>query len=473
MTPDVHWIRNIADAERPSGRRILLLTAYYPPRTAIGGARWEGFAGFLAEAGWSLDVLLETPAKTEVPDMSRVSSLPSSVRIAMYTRPKLGWHRALLRFAQLFRRSSATAPTSSSSLATANIGEDNVPRLRAFAREFVTWRLVTQSDAKTTTEAQLLALRVATGVADIVVSSGPPHYVHVAGAEVARRLNLPHVVDLRDPWMGGSLSQSIWQRKTERELAKDERRVISAAALTITNTEPARQVLARRFPEVSDRIVAIPNGSDLPLQLKPASELRGPFHIVHTGSLYLDRDPRPFLRAVAQVCKRRRLGPHDLHVTFMGPTVTIAGLTLEECAEQAGIGSYLSVLPLGTRDEARALLQNAAMAVAFQGATLTQIPAKVFEYVAYPLWLLALVGNKSATGELLEGTEAIVLEINDDVGIARAIEDAFDAHKRTGRPDPIGAAPRFSREHQARLLIRHLETCIGLRENSLPHARAR
>jgi len=100
------------------------------------------------------------------------------------------------------------------------------------------------------------------------------------------------------------------------------------------------------------------------------------------------------------------------------------------------------------------------MAVAFQGATLTQIPAKVFEYVAYPLWLLALVGADSATGELLKDTEAIVLELKDTGGIARAIERALDEYSLTGRPEPIGAAPLFSRERQARLLLQQLEELV-------------
>ncbi len=460
MTADVNWIRNLADEDRPPGRRILLLTAYYPPRTAIGGARWEGFAGFLVDAGWSLDVLMETPADVEVPDMSRVAALPRSVRIAAYDRPKLAWHRALMKWSARWRRPTAADGGPAALPPSTSIGEESVSGFRALARDFVTWKLLTESDAKTTTEARRLAMTVAPGIANIVVSSGPPHYVHVAGSEVAKRLRLPHVVDLRDPWTGGSLAESAWQRRTERELAREECRIIGEAALTITNTESARQALAKRFPGVSKRIVAIPNGSDLPLQPKPNAARREPFHVVHTGSLYLDRDPRPFLYAVAEVCRRRSLAPSDFHVTFMGPLVSIEGDSLLECEEKAGIGSIVSVLPLGTRDQARALLQSATMAVAFQGATPTQIPAKVFEYVAYPLWLLALVGAESATGELLEGTDAIVLELDDTAGIERAIEQAFDEHARTGRPEPIGASPRFSREYQARVLLQRLEDCL-------------
>ena len=100
------------------------------------------------------------------------------------------------------------------------------------------------------------------------------------------------------------------------------------------------------------------------------------------------------------------------------------------------------------------------MAVAFQGATRTQVPGKVFEYAAFPLWLLALVGADSATADMLEGSEAILLDIDDVDSTARIIEACYLRYREGVLPWPVGHDGRFSRAKQARLLIEELRRLV-------------
>ena len=94
----------------------------------------------------------------------------------------------------------------------------------------------------------------------------------------------------------------------------------------------------------------------------------------------------------------------------MGAPTRVAGRSLNELAAEAGLEGLFEERPPGTREEARQLLRESSMAVAFQGETRTQVPAKVFEYVAFPVWLLALVGAESATADVLANSDAIVLD---------------------------------------------------------------
>jgi hypothetical protein len=96
------------------------------------------------------------------------------------------------------------------------------------------------------------------------------------------------------------------------------------------------------------------------------------------------------------------------------------------------------------------------MAVAFQGETRTQVPAKVFEYMAFPLWLLALVGAESATADLLADSDAIVLDIDDEAGTAQAIERCVQRFRAGETARPVGWDGRFSRSRQAERLIAEL-----------------
>ena len=447
------WIaREGAPATGGSRRRILLLAVSYPPRTEVGAARWEGFTRFLVDAGWGVDVVIEQRQPHEDGDMSRVARLPADVRVAETAHKRAWWHTALLRLRDIVKG----RPASAASRPTA-FDEVNRSAPSALAARDVLNAAAHKWRARTgLADFRAVALAVADTRHRVVISSGPPHYVHVAASRAARRLRVPHVVDLRDPWGRAEPPNLRARLLPDRHLMRHEPRTLRNSALILTNTESAQRTLVARFPELRDRVRCIPNGSDV----EPIDPTRHPrpsrFQIAHSGSLYLDRDPRPFFRAVGRVRERLALGPETLRVVFMGQPARVEGRTLSELAAEAGLADVIEERPPGTRDEARVLLAESTMAVAFQGETRTQVPAKVFEYVAFPLWLLALVGAESATAAALAGTDAIVLDIDDEDGAAREIERCYRAFTAGETPRPVGWDGRFSRARQAERLIGEL-----------------
>jgi hypothetical protein len=447
------WLPRDLDASATaSAHRILLLTTTYPPRTEVGAARWEGFTPFLVRAGWGLDAVIEPSPVTEQPDWGRLARLPADVRVAEITRGNPWWYEAIRNAKAPFapRRDARTEAVYEVD-AYVGKGASARPRLR----DVMNAAVHTSRARKGVADLAHAADAIVDERHRVVVSSGPPHYVHVAASRVAMHHRLPHVVDLRDPW-GHAESPSLSARLLpDRQLRHHERRTLERAALIITNTAAAERALGERFPHLRDRIRCIPNGSDVEPETVVSRPTR--FQIAHSGSLYLDRDPRPFLRAVGRVRARLALGSDDLRVVFMGPQARVAGRLLTEHAAEAGLAGLFEERPPGTRDEARQLLRESSMAVAFQGETRTQVPAKVFEYVAFPVWLLALVGAESATADLLANSDAIVLDIDDEAGTERAIERCVQRFRAGESARPVGWDGRFSRARQAERLIAELQ----------------
>lgn len=455
LPPSANWLPREYDTARDSTRpRILILTQAFPPHTAIGAARWEGFAPFLAEAGFGLGVVIEDPAAVANPDWGRFNQLPPDVRVAACTRRRPQWY-------QWMRRLRGAKPITGQEAADSNTvavsdGASVSQRVGALACHVMSVTVRAHQSRVLVREFEQTASAMVDGRQRVVVSSGPNHYVHVAAANVAREHNIPHVVDLRDPWMRVVPHPFLERILPDEDLRRQEAATLRHAALIITNTEAAANVLGQRFPELRARIRTIPNGSDIePL---PVPEIPPPvFQIAHAGTLYLDRDPRPFLRAVARVRTRLELDASQLRVVFMGPPARIGGRILTELATDAGMGDLFEERAAGTRDEARELMRDSMMAVAFQGATKTQVPAKIFEYVAFPLWLLALVGSDSATADLLSGSGALVFDIDDEDATAQAIEQSYLQYRAGHMPRPVGFDGRFSRRRQAERLIEELK----------------
>lgn len=455
------WLPRKTDVASTSTRpRAFILSQDFPPRTSVGAARWEGFAPFLANAGWGISVVIEDPEAVANPDWNRFNQLPADLNVASCKRLRPAWY-------QLLRRLRGAKPVAAQDEAVATSvdvgggsGGGSVG-VSAIGRQLMFVAVHAQQSRTLAHEFAATASAMIDDKAKVVISSGPAHYAHVAAAEVSRRHNIPHVVDLRDPWMRVIEPTTLEKLLPDEEMRHKEHETLHRAALIVTNTQAAAEAMKARFPALSERVRCIPNGSDVEPMMAP-EQWPQVFQIAHAGSLYLDRDPRPFLRAVARVRTKLGLNASQLRVVFMGPPARIGGRSLTDLATEAGIGDLFEDRAPGTREEARQLMRDSMMAVAFQGATKTQIPAKIFEYVAFPLWLLALVGSDSATADLLSGSEALVFNIDDEDATARAIEESYLKFRAGEMPRPAGWDGRYSRAKQAERMVAELKNLTGV-----------
>lgn len=448
--------------KRESRRRLLLISYHFPPGQAAGALRWQQMVRQAAEHGWGVDAVCLDPASLPSADCSRLNRLTPGTRVFGVPAPDPCLDRLERRVHQLRRRlRSAGAGISTAAVGGASQGEVRVAsfsnaevrarRLRAprdWIRAYDAWRAHAHERAWSRA-AHVLAERVARqGLYHAVVTCGPPHHVHEAGRQLARRMSLPHVVDMRDPWsLVERLPESVASPLTLRAAERLERGVVRDAALLVCNTDPARDALAAAYPERADRMIAVMNGfDDEPL---PPPSGNGRFVLAYAGNIYLDRDPRGLFRAVALVTRELGLSPAEFGVEFMGDVHAYGGLSLEDLAGREGIGSYVRVHKPRPRSEAMEFLAGAAMLVSLPQDSHMAVPSKVFEYMRFPAWMLALADRGSATQRLLSDTNADVVEPDDTASIASAIRSRVAEFQVRGRPERGIAEPRFSRQAQA------------------------
>src|SRR5215471_13973598 len=99
----------LEEADHGSRRRILLLTQYFPPYAEVGAARWEGFAPYLTNAGWGLDIVMESPSDPTYTDWSRFRKLPRGVRVVACERRRPAWSRVFHTLGRTFSPNGAAA----------------------------------------------------------------------------------------------------------------------------------------------------------------------------------------------------------------------------------------------------------------------------------------------------------------------------------------------------------------------------
>ncbi|MFN2400264.1 MAG: hypothetical protein ABR543_16750 [Gemmatimonadaceae bacterium] len=457
-------------------RRLLLISYAFPPEPSVGSLRWEKMSRFASERGWGLDVITVDPADIPAPDYRRLKELPPGVRLYGVPAPRLAFktlERSALALVRSFRgnsRSLATATEKPAGAATADL------RPASLVRDGIRWTIGRPRDyrrayhalsnyafyGRWARDAAELALSVIeSGVHQAVVTSAPPHMAHEAGRRVSHATGLPFVMDMRDPWrlvevVSEDVASPVWLWLATRY----EQKAVRQASLIVANTEPCRQAMARTYPESAGKIIAVMNGyDDEPL---PPARHSGRFTIAYAGGLYWGRDPRPLFAATARVVRDLGLTPEQLGLDIIGHVEGEGGVSLSEIARAEGVTDYVRAGPPRPRKEALEFLAQATMLVNFDVAENNLvIAAKVFEYMRFEAWLLLLTRPGSAPDLLLRDSGADVVRPDDVDGIETVLRKRYEMHRRGLRPTPIARNGRFSRRHQAGILLDAIEKITG------------
>jgi glycosyltransferase involved in cell wall biosynthesis len=270
---------------------------------------------------------------------------------------------------------------------------------------------------------------------DLVLTTSPPNSVHLIGAAVKAATGVHWVADLRD-----SIAAHP-HRNVERASVRAKEKVSASVARLVARKADAiiaaSDAIADEVRELKPEgfVATILNGADFDdfagLEYRPSAR----FRITHTGSFFGKRDPRPFLRALADS------DLNDVVARFVGGFRTADS----EWAESLRLGDRLEIHPYVPRRESLALQRDSEALLLLipeaEGRGRGVLSGKVFEYLAAERPILAAVPPDGAAAELIRETDAGVVVAPDDVkGLQEALR-GLHARWRAGELDGTPLAP--------------------------------
>lgn len=456
-----------------SRSRILLFSYHFPPGPGTGGARWAKFSSVLDESGWGLDVVTLDPSCMADPEWNRMERLPDHVRVIGARQERVWLERLEDRLGSLHSsvKENFRAASGSTDEEGGTDEYDLLPGMRAIPVEALPpiwssprsllrayWSWVDHARQRAWIRE---ALECAREIVDpklhrLIVTTGPPHLSHAAGRALSEETGLPLVLDFRDPWkvtevLQEHLASPAWLRVAERE----EPRCVERASLIVANTDALRSRLASEYPAASDRTTTVPNGWAPPIGTDVEAPER--FIIAYAGAIYLDRNPRALMKAIASLVRKRGLRLEELSVEFMGDMKEL-GPGLRTMADQENIADYVRLHDESPREEARRFLGRASVLVSLPQSQSLAVPSKIFDYMTLPAWIVAQSATGSATERLLRETRAEVVPPDDHRALRRALEDKYDEYTHHGRPAPLAASsPNLRVDQVLEPLLEHLE----------------
>jgi glycosyltransferase involved in cell wall biosynthesis len=387
------------------GRRLLIITYYFPPESSVGAHRWRAMSRWLQRLGHEVTVLT-TPAFGTLPDEDE-----ETVRAF-----DLAASPALRR---LLRRPPISAPTTGDP----QMAEGSPPAILADL-------LVPDAHALGWNPAATLAARrlvMERGI-DCLITSGPPHSTHLVPLMLGRR-RPAWIADFRDGWRFESL-RGRWPLPGQNALDRWlERRVARRADLLIGVTRPIADDLSRRL---GARSACIYNAwdPDLDGSVAPATapELDPEkVNIVHAGKLYLEgsnrRDPSTLGPALRLLLERRPEAADRLRILVAGAPDPEEQRYIAEL-DPAQMIRHLGRLP---HDTLLALERNAdALLLVTAPGLISLATGKLFEYLVAGRPIIALAHGNEAARIIEETGTGLTLRIGDVENLAGALENALD-----------------------------------------------
>ncbi len=258
--------------------RILILTYYWPPSGGGGVQRWMYFAIYLKRLGWNPTIITVHPSKASYPllDSTQLEMVKDIECIYTTTCEPLKLYSYL------------KSGKANKSIPYGDLGETSggiFAKAMAFIRANIfvpDARLGWVPFAKKAAAKELKSKQY-----DWLVTTGPPHSIHLAGLSLSKKFGIKWLADFRDPWSEIYFLQNTFRFNFIKRLDKLlESKVLNSANL-ITTVGPGMANLIRVKMKTTENLHILYNGYDHEMfdSLEKKALKNDKFSISHIGLL--------------------------------------------------------------------------------------------------------------------------------------------------------------------------------------------
>lgn len=234
---------------------------------------------------------------------------------------------------------------------------------------------------------------------DTIVTSGPPHSLHLIGLELKQRLDLKWFADFRDPWTTigyhKSLRLSNYAAKTHKTL---EHQVLNSADTVIVTSKTTKT----EFESITTKPIAvITNGYDVEKVEKQTLDTK--FSLAHIGSFLSERNPLIVWESLVELIAEIP----DFKLHFELKLIGAISQEVLDTISKFGLNPYLNNLGYVSHAEAVAHQRKSQLLLLIEidsEDTKSIIPGKLFEYMVSNRPIIAIGPKNSDFEEIISNT---------------------------------------------------------------------
>jgi glycosyltransferase involved in cell wall biosynthesis len=391
--------------------KVLIITYYWPPAGGSGVQRWLKFVKYLQDFGIEPIVYTVDNANYPKSDTSLEKQVPKNITILKQPI----WEPTDILFWKKKNQQKKDISNSTNSKVLSFVrGNFFIPDPKVF------W---VKSSVK------YLKGYLKNHKIDAVISTGPPHSMHLIAQQLQKQTNIKWIADFRDPWTNLYYNKEFKQLSfAKKKHLKLEKNVLKSADCVITVSNS----LKKEFEKNAGRVEVITNGFDDEVLQDFSIKLDVKFSISYIGLLPKQSNPKVLFEVLKNICSENEGFQKDLELNFIGDISdeVLKEIELNQLTKNSNFVGYVShQKAIEYQKKSQVLLLLIPNVENAEGI----LTGKLFEYLTAKRPILAIGPTKGDLSVILQNTKAgSVIDYNDKFSLKAEILKMYEDFKGNG-----------------------------------------
>ena len=284
-----------------SKKKVLIITYYWPPSGGSGVQRWLKFSKYLRD--FNIEPIIYTVDNPSYPikDTSLESEIPLDLEVLK--QPIFEPNYFLSIFGNNKKKESAGFLNPNPTLLGRFFQYVRANYFIPDARKF--W---------IKPSVKFLSNYLKNNKIDAIITTGPPHSMHLVGLALRDKFKIKWISDFRDPWTEIDYFQQLpLTKKANKKHHQLEQEVLEKSDMVIVVGE----TMKKKFLKHNHNIEVLTNGFDS-YENSLTIELDSNFSITHVGSMNTDRNPTILWEVLYEISSENIDFKNNLRIKFIG-----------------------------------------------------------------------------------------------------------------------------------------------------------
>ncbi|WP_405296780.1 glycosyltransferase family 4 protein [Algibacter sp. Ld11] len=369
--------------------KVLIISYYWPPAGGPGVQRWLKFVKYLPD--FNVEPIVYIPENPNYPliDASLISEVSKDVTIIKQP------------ISEPYKVASLFSKKSSSTISKGIIPEQKTQSFIEKAMLYIRGNFFIPDARKSWVKPSVAYLSNYIEQENIstIITTGPPHSLHLIGLKLKEKLGVKWIADFRDPWttIGYHKQLKLTEKSKQKHKALEKQVLNTADDIVVTSS-----VTKIEFEAITKKpIEVITNGYDY--ELVEAKPLDIKFTIAHIGSLLSKRNPEILWQVLSELVQENKDFSEDLQLNFVGAVSE----TVLKSIEQVGLIKHVNNVGYVSHKESIIYQKSSQVLLLVEidsKETRCIIPGKLFEYMVSNRPILALGPKDSDVENIIKET---------------------------------------------------------------------
>lgn len=379
--------------------KVLIITYYWPPAGGPGVQRWLKFVKYLPD--FSIEPIVYIPENPTYPlvDEGLLAEVNPNVTILRQ------------RITEPYAWASAFSKSSTKKISSGIIPNK---KKQSFLQRIMLWVRgnLFIPDARVLwvkPSVNYLSKYIKEHGIETIITTGPPHSLHLIGLRLKELHNIKWIADFRDPWTTIGYHKALKLSASAAKKHKDLERQVLNTADSVLVTSPTTKT---EFQQLTTKpINVITNGYDTETVVKQPLDEK--FTLAHIGSFLSERNPQMLWKALAELLEEEPEFSKRFELKLIG---AVSSEVLES-VEKAGLSGYVNNIGYIPHSKAVAEQRKSQVLLMVEidsPDTRSIIPGKLFEYMVSERPILAIGPEGADFAAIIKSTNTGVFSLYSD-----------------------------------------------------------